>query len=461
MFDLKVNRRFYPFVWTLIFVAGLLFASEKVQAQQARKVRILFVLDASGSMKASFGNESRMVVAKKILGSLIDSLAGTKNLELALRVYGHQAEVKDNNCSDTRLMVPFAPNNHAKLKSTLLAIEPKGVTPIGYSIEAAATDFPKEAGVRNMLLLITDGLESCGKDLCAIAQKLESNNVFMKPYIVGLGGDKQMASSFQCLGPYFDANNTSALKSVLSNIVRKALGKTRVLIELKDHTGNPITNMSLSFFDERTGNLDHQMVHFRDNLNRTDTIFDLAGEKKYRLQVGTIPALYKEFFVEEGIVNKFEVVVSTGYLTINHTSSSPYGKLNTLIRKGNETITSNIQGQPTRLLSGRYDLEVLTMPKTMMPDVNIVPGKNISVTILEPGMLNIPQQIPGQGDLFYIPAKGAPQLIYHLENTRIDLPLQPGKYSIVFKPLKALGSRFSVVRKFNIESGKNTSFNLI
>lgn len=431
------------------------------QAQQARKVRILFVLDASGSMKATFGTESRMVVAKKILGSLVDSLADIKNLELALRVYGHQADVKENNCSDTRLMVPFAPGNHTKLKTNLLNIEPKGVTPIGYSIEAAATDFPKEAGVRNMMLLITDGQESCGKDLCAIAKKLESNQVYMKPYIVGLGGDKQMAASFQCLGPYFDANNTAALKAVLSKIIRKALGKTKVVVEVKDHAANPIANLSLNFMNPESGEPEYQTIHFRDNLNRTDTLYDITGERKYVLVSGTTPATRQEVFIEEGMVNKIEVQVSTGYLSINHPASSPYGKLHTLVRKGGATVQSMQQGQPVRLLSGRYDLEILTLPKTVMPNVLVVPGKNISVTIAEPGILNIPQQLAGQGDLFFHPDDGAPQLIHHLENTRIDLPLQPGNYSIVFRPAKALGSRFSVVRKFSISSGKSTSFNLI
>ena len=58
--------------------------------KKPKKTRILFLLDGSGSMNAKWENSVRMTVAKQLLSKMVDSLKTHKNLEMALRVYGHQ-----------------------------------------------------------------------------------------------------------------------------------------------------------------------------------------------------------------------------------------------------------------------------------------------------------------------------------------------------------------------------------
>src|SRR5690554_3654804 len=90
-----------------IVLAGYSYSQEEL-------TRILFILDASNSMNKKWGNESRFVTAKRIMTNAVDSLRGIPNLEIALRVYGHQSPVTANyqDCSDTKLEVPFAKDNH-------------------------------------------------------------------------------------------------------------------------------------------------------------------------------------------------------------------------------------------------------------------------------------------------------------------------------------------------------------
>ncbi|MGI8892843.1 MAG: hypothetical protein ACR2GN_05220, partial [Bacteroidia bacterium] len=52
--------------------------------------RILFLFDASQSMFAGWQSGMKIDVAKKLMSELLDSLNNISNLELALRVYGHQ-----------------------------------------------------------------------------------------------------------------------------------------------------------------------------------------------------------------------------------------------------------------------------------------------------------------------------------------------------------------------------------
>ena len=110
------------------------------------------MLDASGSMFAPWENSIRMDIAKRILTEMVDSLRVDKNLQLALRVYGHQFHRKYQNCNDTKLEVPFRANNHDDIIYRLRQIQPQGVTPIANSLEQAANDFTINTGMWSSFL---------------------------------------------------------------------------------------------------------------------------------------------------------------------------------------------------------------------------------------------------------------------------------------------------------------------
>ncbi|MCH8317777.1 MAG: VWA domain-containing protein [Bacteroidetes bacterium] len=138
------HQTLYNFL-ILLFSFSISIAHLEAQSNKKipKKTRILFLLDASGSMLARWEKDLRINTAKKLLSDIVDSLEQRKNLQLALRVYGHQYPKRVKNCKDTKLEVPFSPNNHAQIKKKLKLIQPKGVTPIAYSLEQAANDFPK------------------------------------------------------------------------------------------------------------------------------------------------------------------------------------------------------------------------------------------------------------------------------------------------------------------------------
>lgn len=114
------------------------------QNNTPQKTRILFVLDCSQSMYGLWGNEQKMIVAKRLLTKAVDSLRNVENLELALRLYGHQSPLAagQRDCKDTKLEVAFAAKNHNQIIEKIKSIIPKGTTPIAYSLEKSANDFP-------------------------------------------------------------------------------------------------------------------------------------------------------------------------------------------------------------------------------------------------------------------------------------------------------------------------------
>ena len=69
---------------------------------------------------------------------------------------------------DTKLEVPFGTNTIPAIKQRLKTLRPKGTTPIAKALESGALDFPAvTSNSRNIVILITDGIEECGGDPCA------------------------------------------------------------------------------------------------------------------------------------------------------------------------------------------------------------------------------------------------------------------------------------------------------
>lgn len=229
-------------------------AAAQNKAPVPKKTRILFLLDASGSMLAKWETSQRWLVAKTMLARMADSLDSYKNLEVALRVYGHQTPVNLKNCKDTKLEVPFAAHNSDNIKKKLQQITPKGNTPITYSLQQSANDFPQDPNSRNVVIIITDGLESCGGDPCATSQALQKKRVFLKPFIIGLGDDPGYSQQFGCMGQYFNASDIKTFQQVLDNVISIALKKTTVSVELTDDAGRPVeTNVNMTFVNTVTG----------------------------------------------------------------------------------------------------------------------------------------------------------------------------------------------------------------
>ncbi|MBP9080639.1 MAG: hypothetical protein KBF80_10345, partial [Flavobacteriales bacterium] len=77
--------------WAMVLLTLLPAAlCAQQQEEPARLTRILFVVDASNSMNAFWGNEPRITVARRVLLEALTPLEKVPDLELALRLYGHQ-----------------------------------------------------------------------------------------------------------------------------------------------------------------------------------------------------------------------------------------------------------------------------------------------------------------------------------------------------------------------------------
>ena len=213
MFSKKIVALFV-FLFSISFVA----AQKKEDFKQPR---ILILLDGSSSMVNEWANgKDRFKVAGNIITNLMDSIYQVNDqVEFSLRVYGHQHNVPENNCVDTRREVMFSKNNITQMSLRLESLRPLGVSPIAYSLKLAAeNDFENENDYSYSLILITDGGESCGGDICDVVKNLLEKKIQFKPYIVSLVDYAPLKDQYACLGNYLQVSKPTEMEPAIRTI---------------------------------------------------------------------------------------------------------------------------------------------------------------------------------------------------------------------------------------------------
>ncbi len=413
-------------------------------------------------MLARWEGEFKMDAAKRLLSELVDDLESEKNLELGLRVYGHQHPKTENNCTDTRLEVEFSSGNHEQIKARLKAIKPKGTTPLAYSLERCANDFPEEPNVRNVIIIITDGIESCQGDPCKVSLALQKKNIFLKPFIIGLGMDKKYQDEFSCLGTFISGEDEASFKSALKTAINQSIKPSKIVLELMDEAGKPIeTDLPVTFFNNFTGQTVEEIIHFLGPDGKPDPL-SIDPVITYDLTISTIPSITKKNlqFVG-GETRTIKVKAPTGYLSFKSEGFNAYKNLEVLIRKAGKSEFINVQHfkQKERYITGNYDIEILTLPRTVFKNVKITNHQTKTLTIKAPGILSILDGGKGVGAIYKMRKNKPDEWIMNFYS-KGNFNLQPGRYKVVFRPEKAQGSRFTSVKTFTIRPQASTQIKL-
>lgn len=214
--------------WALVVGLAIAFIPA-VPAQADESTKVLLLLDVSGSMNERIGSGgTKFAAAKRALKKVADALpVGT---QVGLRVYGSKiAEPKERNpkaCRDTELVLPIGPLRRSAMYKAVDSFKAKGETPIAYSLQKSVDDLG-DSGKR-VVVLISDGEETCSPDPCPVAKKLATSGVALQFNAVGLAVNEKARKQLQCIakagdGSYYDANNTSDLEEALRRITQRAL----------------------------------------------------------------------------------------------------------------------------------------------------------------------------------------------------------------------------------------------
>lgn len=453
--------RFALLFLLLLIAVQFSFAQRGITDRSTPLTRILFIYDASNSMNGSWESGRKNQIAQRLISETLDSLKGNPNIELALRVYGHQYDYRQGqNCDDTKLEVPFAKYNVGKIKNTLKKIKAQGTTPIAKTLERSEGDFPPCSNCRNIIILITDGIEECDGDPCAVSRALQKKGIVLKPFVIGIGLDPDFKKTFECIGNYFDAADEKTFKNVLGIVVSQALNSTTAQVNLLDKNQNPTeTNVNMTFYDTYTQKIIYNFVHALNSKGNPDTL-RLEPLYTYRIKAHTIPPVEKDSVeIIPGIHNIIGIPAAQGFLNLKM-GGMLREDIPVIIRRADEMETIHVQDVNTveKYLVGEYDIEVLSYPRIYMEDVEVLQSHTTTVELPTPGILTVIRSKHGKTDI-YQEKQNELVSVYELgeKSTSETIYLQPGQYRVVHKSNSARGSAFTTEQTVYIKSGQSAT----
>lgn len=178
----------------------------------------VLILDASGSMWGQLdGGITKIEVARDVMGQFFSTRDAA--IPLGVIAYGHN---RRGDCADIEVIAQTGMQDAASLSQRLNRINPRGMTPISESLRIAAGQIPPTAEEAD-IILVTDGLETCNADPCAVASQLANEGIKIRAHVVGFGLTEQEADALACvpdqtggqlLRPQSGAELTDALNQI-------------------------------------------------------------------------------------------------------------------------------------------------------------------------------------------------------------------------------------------------------
>jgi hypothetical protein len=163
---------------------------------------------------------TRIQVAKEALATMVRETLPA-GVPVALRIFGEEQD----SC-DTRLAVPLQPLQPEGMAQMIEGIELINLanTPLGAALAAVADDLSAVDGPK-IVVLVTDGEETCGGDPRGAIEALVAQGIDVHVTIVGFAlDDEQLKQQFQQWarigkGQYIDAGNAEELNAAIQRAI--------------------------------------------------------------------------------------------------------------------------------------------------------------------------------------------------------------------------------------------------
>jgi len=180
--------------------------------------RTIVVLDGSGSMWGQIDGRPKLEIARETMRAVLGTIPA--DMELGLMAYGHRQK---GVCSDIELVVPPAAGTGAAIAAAADKMRFLGMTPLSDAVRQAAEAL-RYTEQKATVILITDGIETCNADPCALGKSLEEAGVDFTAHVVGFGLSADEGRQVACLaentgGKYLQASDAAQLKDALAETV--------------------------------------------------------------------------------------------------------------------------------------------------------------------------------------------------------------------------------------------------
>jgi len=212
-------------------------------AQAEDRPNTILVLDGSGSMWGQIDGVNKIVIARNVIGEMLSEMPD--DASLGLTVYGHRER---GSCTDIETIVAPGPGTQDAILEAVNAINPRGRTPMADAVVAAARSLRHTENAATVIL-VSDGIENCNPDPCAIAAELEATGVAFTAHVVGfdVASEPEARAQMQCIaentgGLFLTADTADELAAALDEVVMAPPAPTMMRLEAQlEPSGDLVT----------------------------------------------------------------------------------------------------------------------------------------------------------------------------------------------------------------------------
>lgn len=455
----------------LLPLLGLCLGLSLLSAQESP---LIFIVDGSGSMWQKIGDQTKMDIAREVLGARLSGFSADRPVGLV--AYGHR---RTDDCSDIERLVRAEAGSLPQVKEELQRLQPIGKTPLAATARMVIDEL-RDEGRQATVILLTDGIESCDGDLCQVVMEAREAGIEFRLHIIGFGLKKGEIDNLQCAaeagsGRYFDAANAGELTDVLTTTTSETID-------------DPPAN--LGFVALRNGEPVDASVKLRREPDGatvsvartyTDTAFVFLEPGRYRAEVSALDN-------SDLSPRTLPLTVEAGSDSLIHTISFDAGRLHLYTSSNGEGWDALVRVYPaggqgrtvaqTRTYGREQELELDPGTYDLHWEAMQIKGpgsKSVSAGVTVAGGMTDSLQHDFPAGRLHIGARAGDDLVdavvkilsedgdsvasgrtYTRDSSNPKtFILSPGRYHVVLKPLGAYKDRASQTLILDIETGKD------
>jgi Ca-activated chloride channel family protein len=200
---------------TIAAISFALLGLAPIAASAADDVMIVY--DGSNSMWGQIEGVSKIEIAREVMAGFVETWPQSTNL--GLLAYGHRQE---GDCTDIELMVEPGPVEKDAFLQAINSITPRGRTPLTAAV-AQAAEFLSYRDNPATVVLVSDGVETCQADPCALAAQLERQGVAFTAHVIGFDLSREEHEQLACIaentgGIFVPAENADELRTAMTQV---------------------------------------------------------------------------------------------------------------------------------------------------------------------------------------------------------------------------------------------------
>lgn len=211
---------FRSLILSALFTLGM-----TVSSAFASDAEVLLVVDSSQSMtELTEEGDRRIDSAKRSLRNVRGLLS---KYQVGVICFGHRVNANaENCCQDIETAMPIGAFSSASYESMVNSLVPTGKTPLADSLKRAkdmlvarGKDVPKS------VIVLTDGIETCGGDPIAVANEMRRLGINLKIHVIGFAVDDKAREQLKRIADpdsYYHAANGTELAKAIPIVVEKA-----------------------------------------------------------------------------------------------------------------------------------------------------------------------------------------------------------------------------------------------